>query len=100
MMPSLGAEIDGFKLAVLVAHDVRGDALVQAPDGSRGMLVWEDGPPDLFETLIEPQPGGSWGTFGVTGPEQLTSNEEVAEYLRSILPLLRARWETWKGLGR
>jgi len=98
-VPCPEAEIDGFKLGVFIAHDERGDVLIQAPDGSRGMLIWKDGPPDLFETLIDPVPGGSWGTFGVVGPEQITSNEEAVEYLASILPSLHERWVTWRNLN-
>ena len=63
------------------------------------MLIWKDGVPDLFETVIEPEPGGSWGTFAVGGPEQITSNAEASEFLRALLPTLRERWEAWKSLS-
>jgi hypothetical protein len=78
---------------------VRGLIEYSDTTGSRGMLIWKDDVHDLFETVIEPEPGGSWGTFAVVGPEQITSNAEAAEYLQALLPVLRERWEAWKILS-
>jgi hypothetical protein len=94
------AEVDGFILGMYVSYDDMGDAWVTAPDGSAGSLIWETGEPESFETVIEPDPNGRWGTFAVTLPLPLTTDAEAAEYLRALLPRLRERWESWKALPR
>lgn len=94
------AEVDGFTIGMYVSYGDNGDAWVTAPDGSSGSLIWGSCEPESFEPVIEPDPGGRWGTFAVTLPLPLTTDAEAAEYLRALLPKLRDRREFWKTLPR
>ncbi|WP_328328294.1 hypothetical protein OHA70_03155 [Kribbella sp. NBC_00382] len=89
------AVVDGFTLGMFVSYDHCGDAWVTAPDGSVGTLIWETGSPSYFEESIAPDPNGRWGTYAVQLPLPLTTDAEAAEYLRTLLPELRTRWEYW-----
>jgi hypothetical protein len=90
------ATVAGFKIGMFVSYGDCGDAWVEAPDGGIGTLIWETGEPPYFEESIPPDPKGRWGTFAVQQPLPLTTDDEAAEYLRSLLPELRARWEEWR----
>ena len=91
-----GAAVDGFTMGMFVSYDDCGDAWVEAPDGSVGTLIWETGSPSYFEEEIAPDPNGRWGTYAVQLPLPLTTDDEAAAYLGSLLPELRDRWQAWK----
>lgn len=86
------AKIDGFELGMFVSYGDCGDAWVEAPDGRIAGLIWETGSQRRFTTAIEPDER-RWGTFAVALPLPLTTDSEAEEYLRALLPELRARWE-------
>ena len=90
------AEVDGFAIGMFVSYDDCGDAWVRAPDGSIATLIWETGSPPYFREAIAPDPQGRWGTYAVQQPLPLITDEEAADYLRTLLPELRPLWEEWQ----
>lgn len=88
------ARVDGFELEMFVASDERGDALVRAPDGSIGTLIWQTGEPSYFKVTIDSNES-RWGTFTVQLPLPMTNDDEAAAYLAALLPDLRPRWKAW-----
>jgi hypothetical protein len=90
---------DGFEMGMFVSYGDCGDAWVIAPDGRPASIVWETSSPSYFRTLIEPNEY-RWGTFAVALPLPLTVDSEADEYLRALLPELRARWLAHPEAGR
>ncbi|HET7691196.1 MAG TPA: hypothetical protein VFK41_12480 [Nocardioidaceae bacterium] len=88
------AQVEGFELGMFVSYDDCGDAWVKAPDGSVAGLIWETGEPAYFKVSIEPD-HSRWGTYAVQLPLPLTSDDEAAVYLASLIPNLRPRWQEW-----
>jgi len=88
-------EIDGFQLGTITnfvaAPGDWGDAFVIAPDGSRAGLVWETCDEPYFETARPPD-ARAWGVWSVGLPLPMTTIDEAREFLREILPELKARW--------
>lgn len=88
------ASSDGFTLGMWVSYIDLGDAWVKAPDGSICGLIWETGEPARFAVAIEPDES-RWGTYAVTLPMPMTTDDEAATYLAALLPELRPRWRAW-----
>jgi hypothetical protein len=89
------AEVEGFRIGMFVSYYSYGDAWVEAPDGSKGTLIWETGEPFRFNEVIVPDPRARWGIYSVRQPLPMTTDEEAAAYLQALLPELRRRWGAW-----
>lgn len=89
------ATVDGFTIGMFVSYDDCGDAWVEAPDRGIATLIWETGEPAYFQEYFAPDPAGRWGTYQVQLPLPLTTDEEAAAYLATLLPDLIPRWQAW-----
>lgn len=94
-----GVVVDGFTFGMFTDFEAEptgyGDAFVIAPDNSRAGLVWEVSEAHIFEEVCA-DTEDRWGVLAVTFPLPVTSRDNVAVNLASIVPQLKARWETWK----
>ena len=94
------AEVDGFLFVMLVSYGSHGEALLRGPDGGIGSLVWSTGEPYEFRVLVEGDSDIRWGSFAARAPLPIGSDREAAEYLRTLLPDARPRWEEWRRAHR
>src|SRR5262249_40078797 len=94
------SEVDGFRLGMITDFeaepDTCGDAFVVAPDDSRAGLVWESELDEPYFNEVLPPDADRWGVWAVGSRSALRSEGDAREFLRSCLPDLRARWESWK----
>lgn len=90
---------EGFTLGKITDFELEscseGDAFVVAPDGGRAGLVWEISDKPRFREVCPPD-SKRWGVWEVTFPHAMTSREDALRNLKSVLPELKKRWETWR----
>jgi hypothetical protein len=91
--------VDGFRFGMITDFiaqpDTSGDAFVVAPDNSRAGLVWESEVSEPYFDEVTPPDDGRWGVWAVGSALPLRTEDDAREFLRSILPQLRRRWEAW-----
>ncbi|MGJ5814894.1 hypothetical protein [Paludibaculum fermentans] len=91
--------MDGFTFGMITDFEAEpagyGDAFVIAPDNSRAGLVWEVSEAQVFEQVCAATED-RWGVWAVTFPLPMTSRDNVARNLASIVVQLKVKWETWK----
>jgi hypothetical protein len=93
------SELDGFRFGMITDFEAEpgtcGDAFVVAPDDSRAGLVWESELDEPYFNEVLPPDADRWGVWAVGSRSALRSEGDAREFLRSCLPELRARWESW-----
>ncbi len=91
--------VDGFTFGMITDFEAEpvsyGDAFVVAPDNSRAGLVWQVSETHVFEQACT-ETEDRWGVWAVTFPLPMTSRENVAANLTTVILLLKAKWENWK----
>lgn len=90
----------GFRLGMitdfLAAPDTAGDAFVIAPDDSRAGLIWESEVPEPYFKQVLPPDDHRWGVWAVGIAQPLRSMSDAREFLATVLPELKPRWELWR----
>jgi hypothetical protein len=94
------SDVDGFRFGMITDFvadaDNCGDGFVVAPDDSRAGLVWESEVEAPYFNEVLPPDEARWGVWAVGSQSPLRAESDAREFLRSVLPDLRARWEAWK----
>jgi hypothetical protein len=92
--------VEGFTFGKITDFEAEpcqeGDAFLVAPDNSRAGLVWEVAD-KISASQISPLEPDRWGVWAVSFPYQMNSRENVRRNLELILPILKEKWNDWRG---